>query len=82
MKKYFIFAISFILLFGLFQVLAGLIPTLMYTPNISEAWQMGGESSAEGVLYSTGGNTLLIFAVAFLSATIAYFVPKRLFKLN
>ncbi|GAB3053746.1 hypothetical protein [Virgibacillus ainsalahensis] len=82
MKKYIIFAISFILLFSLFQVLSGMFLTLTYTPDISEAWNRSADLSQEVVIKGSGSSFLLTLSIAFLSATIAYFIPKKITKNN
>ena len=78
LKKYIIFAISFILLFSIFQVLSGMFLTLMYTPNVEEAWNMSGSLSKEVVITSSYSSFLPTLLIAFLSATIAYFIPKKI----
>lgn len=78
MKKYIIFATSFILLFSILQILSGVLLTLMYTPNIQEAWNMGGVLSQEVIISSSHSPFLTSLLIAFLSATIAYFIPKKL----
>lgn len=83
MKKYIIFAISFILLFSLFQVLSGIFLTVAYTPDIEEAWNMSANSS-EQVAMKGSSNSSFVYTlfIAFLSATIAYFIPKKFTKDN
>lgn len=80
MKRYIVFAISFILLFSLFNILSGVILTAMYTPDIEEAWN----SVDTGVVIESTHNNPFIFTliIALLSATIAYFIPKKLIKNN
>jgi len=85
-KKYIIFAISFILLFSLFQflfqVLSGTLFTFMYTPDIEEAWNSSANLSQEVVIKSNHSPFLLTLFFAFLSATVAYFIPKKFMKNN
>ncbi|WP_106497300.1 hypothetical protein [Lentibacillus sp. Marseille-P4043] len=81
MKRYIIFAISFILLFSLFQVLSGMILTFTYTPDIAEAWKMSSHSSQE-VIMKGNSSFLPTLILAFLSATIAYFISKKFTKSN
>jgi len=84
MKKYIVFAISFILLFSLFQllfqVLSGTLLTFMYTPDMEEAWNSSANLSQEVVFKSNHHPFLLTLFFAFLSATIAYFIPKKFMK--
>lgn len=81
MKKYAVFAISFILLFtlflGVFEVLSGMILTSMYTPNVEEAWSSVANLPQEIIVQSSQSPFLLTLIVAFFSATIAYFVPRK-----
>lgn len=78
MKKYIIFAIRFILLFSLFQVLSGLFLTLTYAPDITDAWDSSTKLPQEVTFGKTFSLHTLIFAV--FSATIAYFIPKKFIK--
>ena len=79
MKKYIIFAISFIIIFSLFQVLSGFFLTLTYTPDIVTAWNSSATLPQEIVMKSNSPFLLTLF-FAFLSATIAYFIPKKFTK--
>jgi len=78
MKKYNIFAISFILLFLLFQVLSGMLLTFTYTPDVDDAWNMSANLSQEVIIKSSQSSFLLLLFIAFLSATIAYFISKKM----
>ena len=78
MKNYAIFAISFIVLFLLFQLLSGYILTLFYTPDGSSAWNQMGNLSTMTTLEGTSSFLPLLFA--FLAATIAYIIPKLFIK--
>lgn len=80
MKKYVVFAISFILLLSLFQVLSGMLLTITYTPDIAEAWNLSANLSEGTVIKSSYSHFLLTLFIAFLSATIAYFIPKKFIK--
>lgn len=77
MKKYLIFAISFILLFLLFQILSGLFLTIAYTPDIEEAWNMSADAPQKVVIKGSRSPFLITLFIAFLSASIAYFIPKK-----
>lgn len=81
-KKYFIFAISFVLLFLIFQVLSGMLVTLIDTPNIEEAWNMSGSLPQEVVITGNDSSFLLTLFIALLSAAIAYFISKKSIKNN
>lgn len=81
-KKYIIFAISFILLFLIFQIVFGVIITYMYTPDIQETWYTSGGLSQTNVHISSHYSFLPTFLIAFLAATIAYFIPKRMTNPN
>lgn len=78
MKKYIIFAVSFILLFFSFQFLSGMFLTLTYTPDIAEAWNLAANLSQEVVIRNNHSPFLLTLFIAFLSATIAYFISKKI----
>ncbi|MEI3614000.1 hypothetical protein [Pseudogracilibacillus sp. SO30301A] len=81
MKKLIVFAISFILLFSLSHIFSGFFLTVTYKPNIEEAWHMSGNLSQEIVIKSNSSFLLTLF-LAFLSATIAYYIPKKFIKNN
>ena len=78
MKKYIIFAISFIVLFTAFQMVSGYFLTLFYTPDITEAWNQAGNLSNSIVIKDSFPFISLFFA--FLAATLAYFTPKIFVK--
>lgn len=82
MKKYITFAVSFILLFTLFQVLSGILLTLTYTPNMEEAWNMNAILTHETIIKSSHNPILLTFITAFLSASIAYFISEKIKNTN
>lgn len=77
MKKYIIFVVSFLLLFTILQYLAGMLFTLMYSPDIDEAWKMAGVLSEETVIKGNTIPFLLTLCSALLAASIAYFIPKK-----
>jgi len=78
MKRYILFATSFLVLFVVFQVLAGYVATLMYTPDISSAWEEARHASSEAVI--TGSSGIISFIFAFLAATLACFLPNLFMK--
>ncbi|RKQ30396.1 hypothetical protein [Oceanobacillus halophilus] len=80
MKKYIIFAISFLLLLSLFQVISGWFLTFMYTPDVTDAWNVSANLSSEVVIRSDNRNDLLTIFFAFLSAIIAYFISWKMTK--
>ncbi|SES64596.1 hypothetical protein SAMN05216389_101230 [Oceanobacillus limi] len=80
MKKYIIFAVSFVVLYALFQVLSGMVLTYIYTPDLEEAWTKSGNLSQEAVLLSDRQSLLLPFIFAFVSASLAYFIPQKTSK--
>lgn len=77
MKKYVIFAVSFVLLFSLLQMLSGMVLTYTYTPEIEKAWELSATLPQETVIKGSQHSFLLTFVIAFLSATIAYVIPKK-----
>lgn len=74
MKKYIIFAISFIVLFLAFQMLFGYFLTLFYTPDITGAWKQAGNLPNSVVI--KGSSSFIPLFLALLAATFAYFTPK------
>lgn len=78
MKKYFVFAISFIVLFFAFQMLSGYFLTLFYTPDITAAWNQAGKLSSSVVI--KGGSVFTSFIFAFFIATAAYFISRKFVK--
>lgn len=84
MKKYVIFAVSFILLFTLFfglsQIIAGMLLTTVYTPDVEEVWSMSASLPQEIAIQSSQSPFILTLIVAFISATIAYFIPRKFFN--
>ena len=80
MKKYIIFALSFIVFFVVFQILSGYFLTLFYTPDIMSAWDQAEGSSSNVVI--KGGSSFIPLLIAFLAATIAYFTPRMFIKNN
>ena len=78
MKRFIVFTISFILLFGVLQVLSGLLLTLIYTPDISGAWK--GASNLPQHIEIVEGPSIPMFLIGIFSAIVAFFVPKFLVK--
>lgn len=77
MKKYIVFGISFILLFSIFRLLSGILPTLMYTPDMTEAWNESARLSQEVVMTTRHSHFLLQLFSVFLPASIAYMIQKK-----
>jgi len=77
MKKYIIFAISFIVLFSVFLILSGFFLTLFYTPDITEAWNQSGNLPSSVIIK---GSSFIPLFLAFLAATLAYFTPRIFVK--
>ncbi|MDQ0350296.1 phage shock protein PspC (stress-responsive transcriptional regulator) [Alkalibacillus filiformis] len=80
MKKFFLFGISFVVIFATFQVLSGMILTWMHTPNVSEAWSMSGSLPQETVI--VGGFSLVSLGMILASAVIAYIISSKIMRLN
>jgi hypothetical protein len=74
LKKYFVFILSFIVLFVGFQLLSGAILTALYTPDFSA---IGGGFSQEVEFGKTNAIPLL---GTLLVATLAYFLSQKVFK--
>ena len=76
MKKYFVFIISFILLYTVFQILSGMILTAFYTPDFST---IEGNFS-QNVVFGEGTSIPLL--VTLFIATSVYFLSKKNLKLQ
>ncbi|MDQ0272902.1 ABC-type transport system involved in multi-copper enzyme maturation permease subunit [Cytobacillus purgationiresistens] len=73
MKKYFVFLISFILLYFIFQIGSGLIQTIFYTPNLHQE-QVFGQILSLPLLI------LVIASLAYLLAQSLFIDTKKLNK--
>jgi len=74
MKRFLVFFGSFIVIFSLFQMLSGMFLTMVYTPDISEAWDSASHLSNEVVI---GGNPVWPTSImALFSAVCAYFLSN------
>ncbi|MDM8100662.1 MULTISPECIES: hypothetical protein [Oceanobacillus] len=80
MKKYLVFAGVFCVSFLVLQVAAGMIWTLLYTPDISAAWQQAGALSSETALIKASAASPFIIAVTSLAVTfgLTRLVRKRI----
>lgn len=77
MKKYLIFALCFIILFTIFEVLSGMLLTLLYTPDVSEAWNTSVNLSQEVFIIGNNSSFLVTLFLALLSASIAYVIQNK-----
>lgn len=81
MKKYIVFAVSFILLFSLFilsaQVLSGMFLTPTYVPDINEAWNASAVLPQQTEIFSSSNPFSLTLLLALLSSTFAYFISQK-----
>ena len=77
MKKYFVFIISFILLYTVFQILSGMILTAFYTPDFST---IEGNFS-QNVVFGEGITSIPLLVTLFI-ATSVYFLSKKNLKLQ
>ncbi|WP_456276308.1 hypothetical protein [Bacillus sp. AK128] len=74
MKKYFVFILSFVLLYVVAQILSGFFLTALYTPELSS---MNNSFSQE----VTFGNTSFIpLLITLLIATLSYSLSQLFFK--
>ncbi|MCM3155127.1 hypothetical protein V8V54_20760 [Priestia megaterium] len=75
MKRYGLFIISFIVLLGSFQLLSGMILTLLYVPESANMWN-SIEGLSSKVIF---GSHLPSFAfvIPVLAATAAFFISKK-----
>lgn len=74
MKKYFIFILSFFVLYVAFQLLSGAILTALYTPDLST---IGGSLSQEVSFGKT--NSIPLLGIL-LVATLAYALSQKSVK--
>ena len=72
MKKYILFLTSFAVFYGMFQIISGLILTIVYTPNFA-LMNMG---ISHEVTFGQAGN--FPFMILLLIATLAYFFTQKL----
>lgn len=77
LKKYIVFSISFVLLFSFIYVLSGMVLTYLFVPSIEEAWNSVANSSQEVVRNRYDSSFLFTLFIAFLSASIAYFIQMK-----
>ena len=75
MKKYLIFLSSFLLLFTLLHISAGLLVTATYTPDPTNAWELSHPLTQEVTFGDRSQIPTLLIAT--LAATLAYLVPTR-----
>ncbi|MCM3773693.1 MULTISPECIES: hypothetical protein [Priestia] len=75
MKRYGIFIISFIVLLGSFQLLSGMILTLLYVPESSGMWSSIEGLSSKGTFGSYSAS--FAFVVPAVAATAAFFISKK-----
>ncbi|MGE7604435.1 hypothetical protein ACQKL5_18470 [Peribacillus sp. NPDC097675] len=75
MKKYLLFILSFLLLFNLLQILAGILLTATYTPESINARDMSHSLSQEVTFGAPSQIPTLLIAT--LAASLAYLVPKK-----
>ena len=80
MKKYIIFAVSFLCAYTLLQILSGMLLTVTYTPNITEAWNESGTLAQETIIGSSSSSVLISLVIALLAASIAYFFANKFRK--
>ncbi len=81
MKRYSVFAISFILIFlFLFiwiEVLFGFFLTTAYNANTLEAWHVSARIPQEVEIVKQSDPFLFTLVLALLSANIAYFISQK-----
>ncbi len=75
MKRYIIFTISFIALFFACQILSGYVATLLYTPDVTSAWNQAGNLSSHVIM--KGSSFIIPLSIVFIAATMAYIISKK-----
>lgn len=78
MKRLFIFVLSFIFVFSLWQIGSGIFLTLFYTPNIQHAWENSANLSSEVILMGGGGSIVPSLLGALLAVALAYFIANKI----
>ncbi|WP_077325596.1 hypothetical protein [Virgibacillus siamensis] len=66
MKKYFVFIVNFIVLYGLFQIVSGLVLTSLYNPMIGTHQE------------TDFGKSFIPFLSMLLIATLSYLVSQKI----
>ncbi|MBP2076338.1 hypothetical protein [Oceanobacillus polygoni] len=82
MKKYIAFAISFLFAYPLLQISSGMLLTFTYTPDIEEAWNQSATMAQEAIISSSPSSFSISLLIAFLAASIAYFIANKFRKVN
>lgn len=81
MKKYAVFAGSFIVVFSLFlgllQIVSGLFLTSKYTPAIDEAWSTSANGTSQVVLEGSQFSFVPMVFLAFIAASVAYLIVMK-----
>lgn len=81
MKNYIVFAVSFLILFTIFQFISGAVQTMMYQPNMNDAWGNWGHHMhghySNRINIGVRPPLIPIYLVAFISASIAYFISNK-----
>ncbi|PEK98333.1 hypothetical protein [Bacillus sp. AFS017336] len=78
MKKYLLFVLSFILLFGVINVFSGMLQTVFYQPDFSNLWNNVEQLHNEVIFVKSSSTPTII--VTLISATIAFYLQSRLSK--
>lgn len=79
LKRFFVFSLSFIILYFVMQVLTGFIVTLLYVPNIAKAWNTDGALFQTITLQGKSFPISIIFVL--ISVAIAYFIQRKFVRL-
>ncbi|MFB8426177.1 hypothetical protein ACLZHR_25350 [Priestia aryabhattai] len=75
MKRYGLFIISFIVFLGSFQLVSGMILTLLYVPESSTMWSSIEGLSSKVTFGSYSGS--FAFMIPAVAATAAFFISKK-----
>ncbi len=78
MKRYFVFIVSFILFYTVFEILSGVILTAFYTPDFSA--MENNLSQKAGFVEASFVPIDLTIIIAIATATAAYFVAFKMFN--
>ncbi len=86
MKKFIVFAVGFVLFFSLLvflaELLSGILLTTRYVPDVSGTGNASANLPQEVKMFGSGSPFSITLLLAFLSATVAYFIAQKFPRRN
>lgn len=73
MKKYVVFLVSFVLLYGAAQLLSGRLLTIFYTPDLN-SW-----NASAGREVQFGETSIMPFVIMLVVGSVSYIFSQKLF---